>query len=96
MSRPSIAPVAVTLAIVTDPNSVLDQSQIQSNVITAIENYFTTVTIGGNIYRSEIIDTVMNIQGVIDVPESLFTSPANSITGQPAVRSVAGAIVVTY
>jgi hypothetical protein len=96
VTRPSLRQQPIVLTIITDPNSVLTSAQIAENVKTAINAYFVQLPIGGTIYRSEIIDVVMNVSGVINVPEAAFTDPASDTTVNSYVRSIPGLLTINY
>lgn len=97
VSRPSLREQPILLTIVTDPDSVLTSAQIADNVKTALISYFFQLPIGGTIYRSEIIDVVMNVSGVINVPEAAFTDPASDTAAAgPYVRAIPGLLTINY
>ncbi len=75
---------------------MLTPAQIATNVQTALRVYFSQLPIGGTIYRSEIIDVVMNVSGVINVPEAAFTEPAIDTTVNSYVRSIPGLLTINY
>ena len=98
VSRPEVREQQIVLTIVIDPTSTLNPAQIVQNVQLALTNYFPTIPLNGTIYKAAIIDVVMNVPGVIDVPFTSFTSPVSDVTFNESefVRSVPGSLIISY
>lgn len=83
--------VDVTVKVLIDLTYIESTSEIIEAVKTAISKLFQTKLMSESIYRSEMIDVVMDITGIIDC-EVLV--PTTNITGQASKIIRAGVITV--
>ena len=76
MSEPA---AEVTIAGSVIYNSQLPQQQMRDKVVQALNDYFASLKFGGTIYRSQVADAIMGVDGVIDVAIANLVVAGNSV-----------------
>ncbi len=93
VTRPYVIPVDIEVNIYVT-SDVIDSSIVINDCKVALGAYIQRLPIGGKIYLSEIIDNVMNIDGVLDAPLDGISTPASDVSGEPATKYTAGTITI--
>lgn len=63
----SLPPASVEIAGSITYNSEEGEAAMKSRVLAALNDYFANLSFGSTIYRSQVIERIMSIDGVIDV-----------------------------
>jgi len=84
---PNLVNVNITMIIEIIMNSLVDDTQLEDEVETAVTNYVNTLTLGYDVTRTEIIKVAKNVHS--DIFDIILTNPAtNIIVGASSVARI--------
>ena len=90
-----LIPVNVVYTVQIDPVNA-SAAEIEVTIEAAINNYINSLWVGSDVLESEVIRIIKGIQGVVDVPPSLFTlNGGENITTLPSQVAKVSSITPT-
>lgn len=95
-TRPKNAVVTIDIAISINEN-ILDTATLENTITNTLASFIQTKDIGAELFLSEIVDQVMNLNGVTDIPFAtiLLNGTNNNVTPTPAEKLIPGTITIT-